>query len=159
MTFKSMVLIVVSLVVALPPSSLALLGLWSRRNPPPDPDPGRPALAACPASPNCIGSLPDSGRSALPPLRYEGPADAARRRLVAILHGFPRTRIVTDAGPYLRATFQSRFFGFVDDVEFLFDEQDGRIDFRSASRVGYADFGANRRRMEEIHHRFATGAR
>jgi len=65
---------------------------------------------------------------------------------------------VTDAGPYLRATFQSRSFGFVDDVEFLFDEQSGRIDFRSASRVGYSDFGANLRRMEAIHHRFAGGA-
>jgi len=158
MSPKSMVLIAVSLVVALPPLSLALLGFWSRRISPSDPDPGRPALAPCPASPNCISSLPGPGRPALPPLRYEGPAGAARRRLVAILQEMPRTRIVADAGPYLRATFQSRFFGFVDDVEFLLDEQAGRIDFRSASRVGYSDFGANRRRMEEIHRRFAAGA-
>jgi len=158
MSPKSMLLIAASLVVALPPLSLALLGLWSRRITPRNPDSNRAALAACPASPNCISSLPGPGRPTLPPLRYEGLADAARRRLVAILQEFPRTRIVTDAGPYLRATFQSRCFGFVDDVEFLFDEKAGRIDFRSASRVGHSDFGANRRRMEAIHHRFAAGA-
>jgi uncharacterized protein (DUF1499 family) len=153
-----MLLIAVCLVVALPPLSLVLLGFWSRRIPPRDPDPGRPALAACPASPNCISSIPAPDRPALPPLRYRGPADTARRRLVAILQEFPRTRIVTDAGPYLHATFQSRFFGFVDDVEFLFEDQAGRIDFRSGSRVGYSDFGANKRRMEEIHRRFAADA-
>ncbi|HEY6084419.1 MAG TPA: DUF1499 domain-containing protein [Nitrospira sp.] len=39
---------------------------------------------------------------------------------------------------------------FVDDVEFLFDDDTKTIHFRSASRVGYGDFGVNRRRMEEI---------
>ena len=39
---------------------------------------------------------------------------------------------------------------FVDDVEILFDDASKIIHFRSASRVGYSDFGVNRRRMEEV---------
>jgi uncharacterized protein (DUF1499 family) len=39
---------------------------------------------------------------------------------------------------------------FVDDVEFLFDDEAKTIHFRSASRTGRSDFGVNRRRMEDI---------
>ncbi len=46
--------------------------------------------------------------------------------------------------------FTSFLLRFVDDVEFLFDDETKTIHFRSASRTGYGDLGANRRRMEEI---------
>lgn len=152
---KPMALMLAILVVALPALALALLGAWSRRTPPSS-TAARDGLVACPSSPNCVASNGGSGRRPLLPLRYAGPADAARRRLIAVLREFPRTRIVDDAGPYLHVEFRSALFGFIDDVEFLFDEQVGRIDFRSASRVGYSDFGANRRRMEEIRRRLAS---
>ena len=48
-------------------------------------------------------------------------------------------------------------FRFVDDVEFLFNEELQRIDVRSASRVGYWDMGANRKRIEEIRRMMAQG--
>nr|MBP7592461.1 DUF1499 domain-containing protein [Chloroflexota bacterium] len=38
---------------------------------------------------------------------------------------------------------------FIDDVEFYFDDTEGLIHFRSASRLGYGDGGTNRKRMEE----------
>lgn len=76
--------------------------------------------------------------------------EEARRAVKEIILAIPRTRIVIDEPNYLRAEFASRLFGFVDDVEFAFDEVERRIDFRSASRVGYYDFGANRRRMKRI---------
>ena len=40
--------------------------------------------------------------------------------------------------------------GFVDDVEFLLDPANKQLHFRSASRVGYSDLGANKRRMNKI---------
>jgi len=43
--------------------------------------------------------------------------------------------------------------GFVDDVEFFFPDT-AVIHMRSASRVGYSDFGANRKRLEKIRQRF-----
>ena len=43
--------------------------------------------------------------------------------------------------------------GFVDDVEFLFPKEK-IIHVRSASRIGYSDFGANRRRVEHLRELF-----
>ena len=51
---------------------------------------------------------------------------------------------------YLYAEFQTLVFRFTDDVEFLVDETNDRVDFRSASRVGYSDLGVNRKRMTTI---------
>jgi uncharacterized protein (DUF1499 family) len=45
-------------------------------------------------------------------------------------------------------TISSMILRFIDDVEFYFDEATGFIEFRSASRLGYGDAGANRQRME-----------
>ena len=39
---------------------------------------------------------------------------------------------------------------FRDDVEFLIDESNSVIHFRSASRMGYGDGNINRQRMVEI---------
>ena len=61
-----------------------------------------------------------------------------------------RAKIITDEGDYLYAEFTSLIFRFVDDVEFSFDDGNKLIHFRSASRLGYSDLGANRKRMEEI---------
>ena len=47
---------------------------------------------------------------------------------------------------------------FVDDVEFFVDAQQKVIHFRSASRVGYSDLGANRKRMETIRRAFLARA-
>ena len=41
-----------------------------------------------------------------------------------------------------------------DDVDLVIDEAAGVIRFRSASRTGHWDLGANRRRMEELRRRF-----
>ncbi len=43
---------------------------------------------------------------------------------------------------------------FVDDGEFLLAAEQGLIQVRSASRMGYSDLGKNRRRLEEIRQQF-----
>ena len=107
-------------------------------------------LAACPDSPNCVSSQSADPRHAIDPLRYEGTAQKARERLVKAISGMKRARIVTAEERYIHAEFTSAFFRFVDDVEFLLDDGTRTIHVRSASRVGYSDFGVNRRRVEEI---------
>jgi len=149
MPLKPLPYLLATCVVAVPVLVLALQGARSRRNPPASLGSAGAGLSACPSSPNCVGS---SGGVA--PLHSGGSADETRLHLLAALQGFPRTRVATDAWPYLRVEFRSRWFGFVDDVEFLADEARSRIDFRSASRVGYYDLGVNRRRMEELRRRF-----
>jgi uncharacterized protein (DUF1499 family) len=111
-------------------------------------------LAACPDSPNCVSSQSADPRHAIDPLRYEGTAQEARERLVKAISGMKRARIVMAEEWYIHAEFTSAFFRFVDDVEFLLDDGTRTIHVRSASRVGYSDFGVNRRRVEEIRSRF-----
>jgi uncharacterized protein (DUF1499 family) len=62
----------------------------------------------------------------------------------------PRARIIHDEPGYIHAEFSSNIFKFVDDVEFVLNAETQRIDYRSASRFGYYDFGANRRRLEKV---------
>ena len=78
--------------------------------------------------------------------------DAARslsalRRLIQKL---PGARVVETEPDYFRAEFTSRILRFVDDVEFLLDPEAQVVHVRSASRTGYWDFGANRKRVEQI---------
>jgi uncharacterized protein (DUF1499 family) len=87
------------------------------------------------------------------PLRYAGTREDARARLLQILGSQRRAKILTAQENYIRAEFTSALFRFVDDVEFYFPKEssDGSvIHIRSASRIGYSDLGANRKRIERI---------
>jgi uncharacterized protein (DUF1499 family) len=55
-----------------------------------------------------------------------------------------------EQGNYLHVEMRSLMFRFVDDVEFSLAASAGLIHVRSASRVGYSDFGVNRKRVERI---------
>lgn len=55
--------------------------------------------------------------------------------------------IVTANDNYIAATFTSGVFGFVDDFE-LSVTDDHKLHFRSCSRVGKSDLGANAKRIE-----------
>ena len=84
------------------------------------------------------------------PLPYRVDRETSRRLIMSVVGAMPRTTLVTDEDHYLHYEFRSRVFGFVDDVEFLFDDAAASIQFRSASRTGYSDFGVNRSRMTAI---------
>lgn len=108
-------------------------------------------LAPCPRKPNCVSTqAPEGSSKRMDPIPYSGPLPQARERLLKILRAYPRTRIVKEEPDYLKAECTSRLFRFVDDVELLLDDQAKRIHFRSASRLGYRDYGVNRKRMKEI---------
>jgi uncharacterized protein (DUF1499 family) len=107
-------------------------------------------LAPCPSSPNCVSTQAPDEQHAITPLRYQKNQAAAKAALKAAVLSLPRTKLVDDDESYLHFEFTSLLLRFVDDVEFLFDDEARTIHFRSASRIGYGDFGVNRRRMEEI---------
>jgi uncharacterized protein (DUF1499 family) len=96
---------------------------------------------------------PDPGKK-MAPIRFAGDAAQARQRLASILRSIDNARIIMDEGDYIHAQFTTSLFRFVDDVEFLIDEKEKLIRFRSASRKGYYDFGANRKRMADLTERF-----
>lgn len=110
-------------------------------------------LKACPSSPNCVSSQVDDKEHFIEPIKTTGSALVVKNALLDILKALPRTTITHAEGNYIRAEFTSRIFRFVDDVEFLIMEtppDEGLIHVRSASRVGYSDFGVNRKRVESI---------
>ena len=107
-------------------------------------------LAPCPSSPNCISSdNHDNDHKVAPFLLVESSAEVWRvaRELVS---GLPRTQIVNETADYLHAECRSKLFGFVDDLELHLRPAAGIIAVRSAARLGYSDFGVNRRRVESL---------
>jgi uncharacterized protein (DUF1499 family) len=116
----------------------------------------QPGLAPCPEKPNCVSSLATDTRHFIEPLQFTGEPVDAWARLKAILQRQTRTRIVAEQDGYLHAEFRSAVFRFVDDVEFVMQEELMVIHVRSASRTGYSDFGVNRRRVERLRERFTA---
>jgi uncharacterized protein (DUF1499 family) len=107
-------------------------------------------LAPCPSSPNCVSSLATDEAHRVAPLVYQGDPATAMRRLRDVIAAMPRARVVSADDRALRAEFTSLLFRFVDDVDCAVDARAGVIQIRSASRVGYSDLGANRKRVEAI---------
>ncbi len=134
---------------------LAMTGLfgisWSAKLPkfPAEADGER--FAACPASPNCVSTQATSSEQRMEPILWEGStADAVNEIKRTMARQFSRAELAAEKPGYLRYKVSSFVFRFVDDVEFLFNEKLNRIEFRSASRVGHSDLGANRRRMNQF---------
>jgi uncharacterized protein (DUF1499 family) len=139
-------------VVLLPAAALALLSAFSRRPSNLGVVDGR--LAPCPDSPNCVSTQAHDAAHRMEPISYSGSAEDALARIKAIVASRPRAKIVTEKENYLHVEFTSALFRFVDDVEFLIDETNRRVHFRSASRAGYGDLGVNRKRMQAFAEEF-----
>lgn len=107
-------------------------------------------LRSCPSSPNCVSTQAQDEGHAIAPFRYRKSRVEAKESLKAIVQAMPRTKLVEEDESYLHYEFTSLLLRFVDDVEFLLDDENKTIHFRSASRTGYGDLGVNRKRMEEI---------
>lgn len=114
-------------------------------------------LAPCGSAPHCVST---QGRGhAIDPAPYTTTREEARERLVAIIGSMPGAKVVTDAPDYLHAEFTSRRFHYVDDVEIYLDDRAKLAHFRSSSRQGYWDLGANRRRVRAIRGQFLAKPR
>lgn len=113
-------------------------------------------LAPCPDSPNCVSTFATDEMHGMEPMGYEGETAVAQTALLTALNSLPRITIVRNEPGYIHAEARSALWGFVDDVEFAFDETAGLIHFRSASRLGYGDMGVNRTRLETIRATFES---
>jgi uncharacterized protein (DUF1499 family) len=107
-------------------------------------------LAPCPNSPNCVSSQSQDTEHKIEPLAYNGTVTEAMAKLKQVIESLERTKIITETDNYLYAEFTTKLMGFVDDVEFLIDDNSKVIHVRSASRLGQSDLGVNRKRIETI---------
>ncbi|MBL4570808.1 MAG: DUF1499 domain-containing protein [Alcanivorax sp.] len=114
-------------------------------------------LAPCPDSPNCVSSLATDEERRVAPLQVAETRGASMARLQALLRQLPRVEFDVVGQSRIQARFSSRLLRFVDDVTFYVRE-DGVVEVRSASRVGYWDLGANRRRVESLREQLAEQA-
>ena len=106
-------------------------------------------LRPCPDSPNCVSSESDRSSSRVEPLTFKDPPEKAWGDLKETIRKMGGT-IQEENDGYLWATFTSKVFRFVDDVEFRMVLSAGMIHVRSGSRKGYSDLGVNRRRVEKL---------
>ncbi len=110
-------------------------------------------LRACPSKPNCVSSQAIDNDQVVLPFSYSDEKEAAFNRMKEIIASFDRATIVAENDNYLHIEFKSKIIGFVDDVEFYF-LHDKVIHVKSASRLGYSDFGVNRKRVEQLRNLF-----
>ncbi len=108
-------------------------------------------LADCPDTPNCVSTQTSDNSQLMPAIPWPGTGPEFADRIKSLITAdFSNAKLITEKPGYLHFEFTSLVFRFVDDVEFLFDDEQAVVQFRSASRVGHSDLGANRRRMKKI---------
>ena len=107
-------------------------------------------LAPCPDKPNCVSSFATDAGHRIDPLVIVGSVEAAWNELRSFLEKDSRVESMDVDGNYVHAVFVTPLMRYRDDVEFLLLPDKHEIAVRSASRVGYGDMGANRKRIEAI---------
>lgn len=107
-------------------------------------------LAPCPETDNCVSSQATDEAHKIEPIEAKGTPEVVMVDLASAIENMFGGKVVKMEGNYLHAEFTSRLLRFVDDLECFYDDQAGLIQVRSASRVGYSDLNANRKRVEEL---------
>lgn len=110
-------------------------------------------LPPCPRRPNCVSSEEDDESRRIEPLAFNGTPAAARQCLKRAIQDIGGVIEFESVG-YIRAVFKTTVFRFMDDMEFRIDPRNRVVHLRSASRIGYYDFGVNRRRTAALRQSF-----
>jgi len=100
-------------------------------------------LAEPGTAPNSVSSEVD-----VQPEKKVAPFNGSLNQIKAAISATGGT-ITSETDSYVSATYMSKIFKFVDDVEIRHDKEN-IWHIRSASRVGYSDRGVNRKRVEAI---------
>lgn len=108
-------------------------------------------LAECSTQPNCACSeYADDDTHFVAPIDIssKNPQQAFTQAKKAI--EATGGKIVETKDNYVAATYTSKLFKFVDDVELRLDTAEQKIHIRSKSREGYSDMGVNAKRVAAI---------
>lgn len=110
----------------------------------------------CPEKQVCVSTQsPESDeKHYMEPITYSTSKEEAKNKIKKVINSFKRTEIKEELENYIHSTFTTFLFRFTDDVEFLIDDKEKVIHFRSQSRIGGYDWGKNRSRMEKFKAKF-----
>lgn len=111
-------------------------------------------LVECPDSPNCVSTQTKKEDAQIDPIKYKVDDATAYKLLLQVVEGNKLANVISKTNNYIHAAYFTKSKIFIDDVEFYIDAEANLIHFRSASRVGHSDLGANRKRMEKIRNEF-----
>lgn len=98
-------------------------------------------LALCPNKPNCVSSYHQVSED-----HYISPYETSFFSMDIADSYFKDCGIKSKSDFYRHYECKTQVFKFVDDLEIYF--YNNKLWFRSASRVGHSDLGANRKRIE-----------
>ncbi len=100
----------------------------------------------CGDKPNCVSTQDSRQEFQLAPfqLKQEATIDAIEQAALQL----PGAKTADKQSDYLRIECTSRWLRFVDDLELRVDGE--QLLVRSQSRVGYSDFGVNRKRADQL---------
>lgn len=107
-------------------------------------------LGDCTNTSNC--EVSSGGRSSKSVDEFSitlAPAEAVAR-MARIVESVPGMKVEQYNERYLHATSTSKIMRFVDDVEFLINDNENALLVRSASRLGKSDLGANAKRIANL---------
>jgi len=134
--------------------SIANMAIKNNRKPKLGVENGR--LKEMPMTPNAVSSQSPDPESWVPAWPYHGSKEQAKKNLLGMLKGFEGVKILQNEEHYVYAVATTKIMKFKDDIEFYFNDAAERIEFRSASRVGYSDKGVNRQRYEDMRKRYES---
>ena len=112
------------------------------------------SLRPCPQTPNCVSSEALDSSKKTAPINFTIAPDGAWDKLQEGIEKIGGV-VAYKEQDYMRATFTSRIFRFVDDMEFHMLPEEKIIHVRSGSRVGKSDLGVNRKNVEKLRKQFA----
>ncbi len=104
---------------------------------------------------NCISSNAITEYHSMRPWKSSNSSSNPLEQIARIIAKDSQAKIIIQKENYLYAQYTSKFFQFIDDVEFLLTKNE-IIHFRSASRIGKKDLGINRQRLEKIRSSFLS---
>ncbi|SUP92151.1 Uncharacterized protein conserved in bacteria [Vibrio owensii] len=100
----------------------------------------------CGDKPNCVSTQDTREEYNLTPFTLTESTNIDAIEQVAL--ELPGAKTAVKEGNYLRIECTSKIMRFVDDLELKLEG--GQLIVRSESRVGYSDFGVNRKRAEQL---------
>jgi len=106
-------------------------------------------LQACTSIENCVVSEVINGEpNTIEAFTFSGDKTEYVDKLEGVIETLGG-KVTVQEGDYIATTFTSKIFGYVDDFELRVSDNN-LLHFRSASRVGRSDLGANKKRVDAM---------
>jgi len=107
-------------------------------------------LSEIPNKPNAVSTETMQPDKLIKPLSLKQTLDESKEAMRKALDSYGKIEIKKDESNYIYAVATTNTMKFHDDIEIYFDEENNRVQYRSASRAGYSDMGLNRERYNKI---------